>query len=71
MSTTSSRAVWTEARSALRWSLGSLWRPADADSGWEQAAGHEPLLATGSEHRTGGRQGAAEPSTTRGTAQSH
>ena len=71
MRTTSSHAVWTEARAALRWALASLSHPADADSGRQQASGHEPLLATGGEHRTGGHQGAAEPSTTRGIAQSH
>lgn len=71
MRTTSSRAVWTEARAALRWALGSLSQPADADSGWQQASGYEPLLATGGEHHAGAEQGAAEPSTTRGTAQSH
>ncbi|HZQ37091.1 MAG TPA: hypothetical protein VFD32_14260 [Dehalococcoidia bacterium] len=70
MRTTSSRSVWTEARAALRWALASLWRPADADSGWQQAPGHEPPLATGG-HHAGAEQGAAEPSTTRGTAQSH
>jgi hypothetical protein len=71
MKTTSSRAVWTEARAALCWALASLWRPADANSDWQQAPGHEPPLATGGSHRAGGKQGAAEPSTTRGTAQSH
>jgi hypothetical protein len=71
MRTTSSRAVWTEAQAALRWALASLRRPADADSGWQQAPGHEPLLATGGGQHAGAEQGAAEPSTTRGTAQSH
>ncbi len=71
MKSTSSRAVWTEARAALRWALTSLWRPADADSGWQQAPGHEPPLATGGGHHAGAEQGSAQPSTTRGTAQSH
>ncbi len=72
MSTTLSRAAWREARAALRWVVRSLWRPADADSGWEQAPGREPPpTSDGGHRRSGSNAGSAEPSATRGTAQSH
>ncbi|HLZ68714.1 MAG TPA: hypothetical protein VKV26_02275 [Dehalococcoidia bacterium] len=66
MRTTSSRAAWPEARSALRWIARSLRRPADAASGWEQAP------ATGGGHGSNeAGHGSSEPATMRGTAQNH